>query len=589
MRKKMPTEKSGKKLSDFKGVVKQLKKYSKPFTWHIIFILIFSVLQTSIAIISPRISGYAITALTGEINLEYIFGLIVKLFVLYSVYALSSCIANYLSKYVSTGINYNIREAISEKMNKISIDFFQKNSYGDILSRVANDVDYLGSIFADGISQIVTSVIKVVGILSMMFLISPVMACIPIVMLPIMGVVISIIFGKSQKYFVEHQVNLGKINGYIEEFFAGHEIIKVFNAKDKASVKFDDANNKIYSSSVNAQFLSGLIQPIMNIVSNLNYIASCIVGGYLAVTNAISIGDIVAFITYSNQFSHPLMELSGLSSMIQQIMAAAERVFELLDAPEESNLDVQVENPITFGSELEFKNVTFGYTPEKTIIDDFSFKIKKGQTVAIVGETGAGKTTVAKLAMRFYDFTKGKILLDGQDITKFNLPEYRKLFGIVTQEAWLYNDTIMENIRYGNLFATDEQVYAAANLVGAHHFIESLPKGYNTVIYEGMSNISEGQKQLLSIARLAVCDSPILILDEATASIDTRTESCIQNALSSILSNRTAIIVAHRLSTIRNADVILVMKNGKLIESGNHTELMAKQGAYYDLYSTQFE
>ncbi len=587
------------KKYDKKGLWKELKAYASDYKLPIALVVFFSLAETLITIVSPKIAGMAITAIsvgisggTDAIDYNHLFKIVALLFALYSAYAASSCLGRYFTTSVTIRMTYRLREDISEKLNRLSADYLESTSHGDILSRVMNDVDTLSSAFTQTISQVISSSVMTVGVLFMMFYISWEMTVISLMTLPIIAVVVLIVLKKSQKHFVGYQESLGKINGFIEETFSGHEIIKAFGAEEKSKADFNCFNNKMYNFAWKSQFLSGTISPIVSFVSSLSYVSSCVVGGYFAVVRAFAVGDISAFIAYSGQFTQPIIQLSAISGLIQQTLAAANRVFEFLKAPEEpsdcsKSFVKDADSKLKY--DIEFKNVNFGYTPDSLIIKDFSFKIPQGKSVAIVGETGAGKTTLIKILMRFYNVCAGEILLGSQNINEFNLKEYRKIFGIVTQDSWLYSGTVMENIRYGNLQASDDEVKQVAEFVGAGHFIRSLPRGYETKIEEGASNISEGQKQLICIARMVISYSPVFILDEATASVDTCTESHIQRVLSKVLKDKTSIIIAHRLSTIKNSDVILVMDKGVLSEYGTHCELLEKKGIYYDLYASQFE
>lgn len=587
-----------------KNSLKRLMAYASSYKVMIAFVVFFSVTQTLVTVAAPKIAGMAITAISlgipGGINavdFDYPFKIVAFLFVLYCIFSVSLCLGNYLMTTVTVRMTYRLREDISKKMDRLSLSYIESNSHGDILSRVMNDVEVLSSAFTQSINRIISSAIMTVGVLFMMFSISWEMTVVSLMMLPVMGVIVLIVLKKSQKHFVEYQANLGKVNGFIEENFSGYEVIKAFGAEERVTHEFSEYNNKMYDSAWKSQFLSGFTTPVMNFISSLSYIVSCVMGGYFAVVRAFAIGDISAFIAYSGQFTQPLIQVSGIMSLIQQTLAAADRVFEFLDAPEEHAVNAKSSflniTELTKNSELkhdiEFRNVSFGYKPGDATIKDFSFNISPGQSVAIVGATGAGKTTLIKLLMRFYDVSDGKILFGSENIKNFRLKEYRKLFAAVTQDSWLYKATIMENIRYGNPKTSDDKVKQVAAFVGAGHFIESLPSGYETVVEEGASNISEGQKQLICIARMVLSNSPIFILDEATASVDTCTESHIQSILSKVLKDKTSIIIAHRLSTIKNADVILVMDNGELAEHGTHLELLDKKGLYYDLYTSQFE
>ncbi len=584
---------------------KELVSYASDYKFQIFLVIFFSLAQTLVTVVSPKIAGMAITSVSlgissgvSAVDFDYLFNILAILLTLYSAFALSSCLSNYFITNVTVRMTYRLREDISKKLNRLSISYLESTGHGDILSRVMNDVETLSSAFTQSISQVISSVVMAGGVLFMMFFISREMTLASLAILPVMAVIIAVIFKKSQKHFVAYQENLGKINGFIEENFLGYEVIKAFGAEEETKFEFNNFNNRMYNSAWKSQFLSGITSPIMNFVSGLSYVVSCAMGGYFAVVRAFAIGDISAFIAYSGQFTGPLVQITGISNLIQQTFAAAGRVFEFLKAPEEpiNNSKFLLSTPVTvkdkqpeLNHSIEFKNVNFGYKPKESIIKDFSFKIMPGQSVAVVGETGAGKTTLIKLLMRFYDVCGGEILFGPKNIKEFSIKEYRSLFGMVSQDSWLCNETITENIRYGNLKASDSDVKQAAEFVGAGHFIKSLPDGYETIIEEGASNISEGEKQLICIARMVLSDSPVFILDEATASVDTCTESHIQSVLSKVLKDKTSIIIAHRLSTVKNSDVILVMDKGKLAEYGTHFELLEKKGLYYDLYNSQFE
>ena len=490
---------------------------------------------------------------------------------------------------VSQKMCYGLRKDVSEKLNRLPIRYYESRTVGETLSRVTNDIDTLQMSLNQCITQFITSVATIIGVLIMMLSISPLMTLIAIVILPISGVLVGTIVKFSQKHFVAQQKYLGEINGQIEEVYSGHNIVKAYNREEIVGKTFDETNDKLYKSAWKSQFLSGMMMPMMQFVGNLGYVAVAVLGGFLVVNGSIQIGDIQSFIQYVRQFTQPISQLAQVSNMFQSMVAAAERVFEVLDEEEEENT---VENPVKLeqvDGNVEFKNVHFGYNPDKIIVNDFSCKVEPGQTVAIVGPTGAGKTTMIKLLMRFYDVNSGAILVDGHDIRNFNRYDLRDNFGMVLQDTWLFKGTIMENIRYGRLDATDEEVIAAAKAAHAHHFIKTLPDGYNMELNEDASNVSQGQKQLLTIARAILADKKILILDEATSSVDTRTEIRIQKAMDNLMKGRTSFVIAHRLSTIKDADVILVMKDGDIVEQGNHETLLAKKGFYADLYNSQFE
>lgn len=587
------------KAKDFKGTIKKLMSFAKVYTLQIVMVMVFAIGSTIFTIAGPKILGKATTELgkglgkmiagTGGINFHRIGVILGILLGMYAVSALFSFIQGWLMTGVSQKMCYNLRDAISKKLNRLPISYYESRNVGEILSRITNDVDTLQMSLNQCITQLITSVTTVIGILIMMLSISPIMTLIAIVILPLSGMMVGLVVKKSQKYFVAQQKYLGKINGQIEEVYSGQNIVKAFNREDIVLDEFDKTNEVLYKSAWKSQFLSGMMQPIMSFISNLGYVAVAVVGGFLVINHTIEIGDIQSFIQYVRSFTQPIAQLAQVSNMFQSMVAAAERVFELLDEPEE---ELYVENPVKLDNvegNVTFDHVSFGYKPDKIIIHDFSCEVKPGQTVAIVGPTGAGKTTMVKLLMRFYDANTGSIKVDGHDIKDFNRYDLRDNFGMVLQDTWLFKGTIMENIRYGRLDATDEEVIAAAKAAHAHHFIKTLPDGYQMELNEDASNVSQGQKQLLTIARAILADKKILILDEATSSVDTRTESRIQKAMANLMRDRTSFVIAHRLSTIKDADMILVMKDGDIIEQGNHEELIAKNGFYASLYNSQFE
>ena len=589
----------GEKAKDFKGTTGKLLRYMGAYKYGLIAVMIFAVGGTAFNIIGPKILSKATTELfiglmakvsgTGGIDFEKI-GRI--LLILLGVYALSACLS-FIQGLIMTGISqklcYRFRKEISRKINRMPLKYFESRTVGEVLSRITNDVDTLGQSLNQSITQLITSVTTMVGILIMMLSISPWMTLIALVILPISGVLIGIVVKFSQKYFVAQQSYLGKINGQVEEVYSGHNIVKAFNREQQALREFNETNAVLFQSAWKSQFLSGMMQPIMMFVGNLGYVAVAVSGSLLAIKGVIEVGDIQAFIQYVKNFTQPITQVAQVSNMLQSMAAAAERVFEFLDEKEE---DVNVENPTHLDKmegSVSFEHVKFGYNPEKIIIHDFSSEVKPGQMVAIVGPTGAGKTTMVKLLMRFYDVNEGSIKVDGHDIREFNRSELRESFGMVLQDTWLFKGTIMENIRYGRLDATDEEVIAAAKAAHAHRFIQTLPGGYQMELNEDASNVSQGQKQLLTIARAILADNRILILDEATSSVDTRTEARIQKAMNNLMKGRTSFVIAHRLSTIRDADLILVMKDGDIIEQGNHEQLLAQGGFYAELYNSQFE
>lgn len=590
----------GEKARDFKGTMSRLLKVLNPYKVTIIIVFIFAIASTVFSIIGPKVLGKATTRLfegivaqlsgTGDgIDFVYIGNILLLLLGLYILSALFGYIQGWLMSGVSNKLTYNFRKEISEKIHRLPLSYFDHTTQGEVLSRITNDVDTINQTLSQNLTQIITSVTSVIGVLVMMISISWIMALVTVVILPLSAIFISLVVKRSQKYFKQQQDYLGHVNGHIEEMFGGHIVVKAFNGEENSARQFESLNNTLYDSAWKSQFFSGLMMPVMNFIGNLGYVAVAILGAYMAVRNLITVGDIQAFIQYMRSFTHPLAQIANISNVLQQAAAASERVFEFLDEPEEVS---DVENAIKLSSvtgEVEFVNVHFGYDPETIVINDFSAKVVPGKRIAIVGPTGAGKTTMVKLLMRFYDVNGGAILLDGHDIRDFSRGDLRSYFGMVLQDAWLYNGTIMENVRYGRLDATDEEVYAAARMANVDHFIRTLPDGYNMVVDEEGSNVSQGQKQLLTIARAILTDPKILILDEATSNVDTRTEVLIQDAMEKLMANRTNFIIAHRLSTIRNADSILVMNLGDIVEQGSHDELMVKDGFYAELYKSQFE
>ena len=589
----------GEKAKDFKGTIKSLLRYMGRYKIAVAAIMVFAAVSTVFNVIGPKILGEATTELfngliakltgAGCIDFGRIGSILLMLMGLYGICAALSFLQGLLMTEVSQRMSYRLRRDISEKINRMPLAYFEDNAVGDILSRVTNDVDTLGHSFNQSITQLITSVCTLVGIFVMMMTISPLMTLITVLILPVSVVFVAVIVKKSQKYFIAQQRYLGKIDGQIEETFSGHDVVKAFNREEAELEEFRRTNGILYESAWKSQFLSGLMMPIMNFISNLGYVAIAVVGAMLAANGTIEIGDIVAFVQYVKRFTQPVTQMAQVSNMIQSMAAAAERIFEFLNAPEE---DQAVENPVdtsVIDGAVSFDHVRFGYTPDKTVIHDFSSEIRPGQMVAIVGPTGAGKTTMVKLLMRFYDVNSGGIRLSGHDVREFDRSRLRDGFGMVLQDTWLFKGTIMENIRYGRLDASDEEVKEAARLARADKFIRALPGGYDMEINEEATNISQGQKQLLTIARAILADNPIMILDEATSSVDTRTEHLIQAAMDTLLKGRTSFVIAHRLSTIRNADLILVMRDGDIVEQGTHDQLLAQGGFYASLYNAQFE
>ena len=589
----------GAKVQDFKGTMKKLIAYLGSYRMAILIVFVFAVASTASNIAGPKILGQATTKLfegvmaqingTGSIDFDAIGRIVLITLGLYLVSALFAYVQGWIMANVSTNIAYRFRRDISEKMNRMPLKYFDGTTHGEVLSRITNDVDTVNQTLSQSMTQIITSLVTVVGVLVMMLSISWLMTLVALIVIPLSMVAVMLIVRQSQKYFKQQQDYLGHVNGHVEEMYGGHIVMKAFNGEAESIRKFDTSNNVLYDVAWKSQFLSGLMMPIMLFIGNLGYVAVAILGGYLAVKGAITVGDIQAFIQYVRSFTQPITQLANISNVLQQTAAAAERVFEFLEEAEEVP---ETESPVkldTVQGHVEFKDVHFGYKEDKIIINDFSAEAKPGQKVAIVGPTGAGKTTMVKLLMRFYDVNSGSILVDGHDIRDYTRYDLRKLFGMVLQDTWLYNGTIMENIRYGRPDATDEEVIAAAQMAHVDHFVHTLPDGYNMVLNEETTNISQGQMQLLTIARAFLADPRILILDEATSSVDTRTEILIQRAMDRLMKNRTSFVIAHRLSTIRNADLILVMNHGDIVEQGTHAELLAKGGFYAELHNSQFE
>ena len=590
----------GEKARDFKGTMRKLIQYLGAYRVAILITMIVAVASTVFAIIGPKILGKATTKLfegvmaqiTGSgtgIDFTYIKNILLLTLGLYLGSALLSYIQGWVMAGVSMKITYRFRADIAAKINRMPLRYFDRTSQGEVLSRITNDVDTVSQTLNQSLSQIITSVVTVLGVLVMMLTISWQMTLVALTIVPLSMVIISLIVRQSQKYFKQQQDYLGHINGHVEEMYGSHVVMKAFNGEEKSIKKFDNLNNTLFSSAWKSQFLTSLMFPIMNFVGNLGYVAISILGGWLAVRGMITVGDIQAFIQYVRSFTQPITQIANISNVLQQTAAAAERVFEFLEESEEIK---ETENPIHLENvqgHVEFRNVRFGYDPEKIIIKDFSTEVQPGQKIAIVGPTGAGKTTMVKLLMRFYDINEGAILVDGHNIKEFSRHDLRKIFAMVLQDTWLYNDTIMENIRYGRAEASDDEVVQAAKTAHVDFFIRTLSDGYKMVLNEETSNISQGQKQLLTIARAILADPKILILDEATSSVDTRTEVLIQKAMDNLMKNRTSFIIAHRLSTIRNADLILVMNEGDIVETGKHEDLLAAGGFYADLYNSQFE
>lgn len=595
----MAAMRKGDKARNFKGTMAKLASYLQAHRLKIMVVVIFAIASTLFNIVGPKVLGNATTRLfegvmaqiagTGEIDFAYIGRILLTILILYILSSIFAYIMAWMMADVSTDISYRFREEIAAKMNRLPLSYYDKTTHGEVLSRITNDVDTVNQTLSQSLAQIITSVITVVGVLIMMFTISWVMTLVALLVIPLTLGVVGFVVNRSQVYFKQQQQYLGHVNGHVEEMFGGHRVMKAFNGEARSIEKFEGYNETLYDVAWKSQFLSGLLMPMMFFVGNLGYVAVVIVGGYLTIRQAITVGDIQAFIQYVRSFNQPLMQLANISNILQQTAAAAERVFEFLEEPEEVK---ETENPVRLESlqgHVAFRQVRFGYEVDRPIIHDLTAVVKPGQKVAIVGPTGAGKTTIVKLLMRFYDVDDGAILVDGHDIRQFKRQDLRRWFGMVLQDTWLYNDTIMENIRYGRPEATDEEVIAAAQAAHVDHFVHTLADGYKMVINEETTNISQGQMQLLTIARAVLADPKILILDEATSSVDTRTEVLIQKAMDRLMVGRTSFIIAHRLSTIRHADLILVMRDGDIVEQGNHVELLARGGFYAELYNSQFE
>ena len=588
------------RAKDFKKTTKKLiHSYLVDYKIPIIIVMIFAIGSTIFTIVGPKILGNAtteifnglISKLSGGTGIDFgkVGQIALTLLGLYVISALFAFVQRFLMTNVAQKITYKLRNDIAIKINKLPMKYFDKKTHGEVLSIITNDIDTLSMNLNQSITEIITSVCTIIGILVMMFSISWQMTLISLVILPIAGILVTFIVKKSQKYFTRQQDYLGHVNGQVEEIYGGLNIVKVFNAEQKVTKDFEKANDELYHSGWKSQFLSGLMHPVMNFISNVGYVAVAVAGGYLAINGTITVGNIQSFIQYNKQFTQPINQLAQISNMLQAMMASAERIFEFLEEPEEvvtakGNIDTS-----KLKGNVQFKHVKFGYDPERTIINDFNADVHEGQKIAIVGPTGAGKTTMVKLLMRFYDVTSGEIDVDGHNVKDFDRGELRKMFGMVLQDTWLFGGTVKENIKYSKEDATDTEVVEAAKAAHVHHFIKTLPNGYNSMINEESTNISAGQKQLLTIARVILANPKILILDEATSSIDTRTEIQIQSAMDNLMKGRTSFIIAHRLSTIKNADLILVMNHGDIVEQGKHEELLAKNGFYADLYNSQFE
>jgi ATP-binding cassette, subfamily B, multidrug efflux pump len=594
-----PMMMGGAKAKNFKGTMKRLVTYLGQYKTAIIAVWIIALASTAFSIAGPKILGKATTKLfegvmakisgSGGIDFDFIGRIILFTLGLYLVSALFSYIQGWIMSGIAVKITYRFRKDISEKMNRMPLKYFDGTNHGEVLSRITNDVDVVNQTLSQSLTQLITSVATVIGVLVMMFSINWILTLVALVIMPVSIVFVTAIVKKSQKLFKEQQDYMGNLNGHVEEMYGGHVVMKAFNGEKRSVEKFEALNGKLYGVAWKSQFLSGLMMPIMNFIGNLGYVAITILGGYLAVKKALTVGDIQAFIQYVRSFTQPLSQIANISNVLQQTAAAAERVFEFLDEEEESAETSDPADADFVRGHVDFKDVRFGYSPDKIIIKDFNAYAERGHKIAIVGPTGAGKTTMVKLLMRFYDVNEGAILIDGIDIRRFTRKDLRRCFGMVLQDTWLFNGSIMENIRYGRPDATDAEVIEAAKTAHADHFIRAQPEGYETVINEEANNISQGQKQLLTIARAILANPKMLILDEATSSVDTRTELLIQKAMDNLMANRTSFIIAHRLSTVKNADLILVMKDGDIVEQGKHDELIAKCGFYAEIYNSQFD
>ena len=591
----------GEKARDFKSTMITLSKYLKPYSIQIIIAFVLAVAGTVFIIIGPKLLGNATTSLFNSavakimnvpgaaIDFGYIGHIVLLLAVLYGIAAVCNYFMGYIMTGVSIKVTYDLRKKVSQKIDRLPMKYFDNKTYGEVLSLVTNDIDTISNTLSQSLFGMVTSVVTIIGVVVMMFTINWIMALAALTIVPVSMLFVSMLVRRSQKYFRTQQDYLGHVNGHVEEMYSGHNVMRAFNGEEKSIRKFDGMNEELYGASWKAQFFSGIMMPVMMFMSNMGYVIVCVLGSFLTIMRMIQVGDILAFMQYVRSFSQPLMQVAGMVTILQSTAAAAERVFEFLREEEEV---AETARPVVLeqtAGAVTFRDVSFGYSPAKTVINNFSADIKPGQNVAIVGPTGAGKTTMVKLLMRFYDVNSGAVLVDGVDIRDFRRQDHRNSFGMVLQDAWLFNGTIRDNIRYGKLDAADDEVYAAARTAYIDHFIHTLPGGYDLVLNEESSNISQGQKQLLTIARAVLADPKILILDEATSSVDTRTEVLIQKALENIMKGRTSFIIAHRLSTIRNADLILVMNEGEIVEQGDHESLLEADGFYASLYNSQFE
>ena len=587
------------KAKDIKKTIQKLIQYFSKYRFSLIIVFIVAILSTIFSILGPKILGNATQELyvgviakiqgTGSINFDVISHILFTLVMLYVVAAIFSYIESWIMAKISKNITYQLRDQMSKKIKKLPMSYFDKKTHGETLSIISNDVDILGMTLNQSATTLVTSLVTVIGIFVMMCSINVTLAIITALVLPVASLLVAFVVGKSQKYFAAQQEYLGHVNGEIEEILGGYTVVKAFNAEEKMLKKFDEDNLKLYESAWKSQFISGMMHPIMNFVSNLNYVLIAILGSYFVILGKINVGNIQSFISYSKNFTQPIAQFAQVMNQLQTMLAAAERIFEFLDEREEKVSSNNICDINSLKGNVTFEHVKFGYNDDNIIINDFSLKVKQGQKIAIVGPTGAGKTTIVKLLMRFYSLNDGAIYLDDYNINDFNPKDYRHAFGMVLQDTWLFSGTIMDNLRYGNLEATDEEVIKAAKAANVDHFIRTLPGGYNMILNEETTNISSGQKQLLTIARAILANPKVMILDEATSNVDTRTEELIQNAMDKLMKGRTSFIIAHRLSTIKNADVILVLNHGDIVEVGTHQELLDKNGFYADLYNSQFE
>ncbi len=586
----------GEKAKDFKGTMKTFLGYLKDYKLRLIVVFVFAIASTVFSVVSPTILGNATDIvvkglMSGSMDYGKLLNIIILLLALYGASLLFSICQGWIMAEVSQSVIYTLRDKMSKKLDRLPLKYFDKNTHGEIQSRMINDIETINQTLSTSLTQMITSITTIVGILVMMVRISLIMTCMAVLVVPLSMLVIKLVVSRSQGHFANQQKFLGNVNGHVEEMFTGHSVIKAFNREQESERVFNEYNEKLYDSAWKSQFLSGLMMPITGFIGNLSYVCICLLGGFLAIKGSVSIGNIQSFIQYVRNFNQPIQQVANVANQLQSTAAAAERIFELIDEEEEVDIDKEPEFSVPLSDikgDVTFEHVNFGYDEDETIINDFSFTAKAGQTVAIVGPTGAGKTTLVKLIMRFYELNSGRILIDGYDITKMSRKNLREMFGMVLQDTWLNSDTVRENIRYGRPDATDEEVIRAAKAAHIHHFIKTQSQGYDMMVNEEATNMSQGQKQLLTIARAILSNAPIMILDEATSSVDTRTEVQIQEAMNNMTSGRTSFVIAHRLSTIKNADHILVINHGDIVEQGNHKELLAKGGFYADLYNSQF-